>query len=357
MTSTAENINNDELSLARKELFEGVTIECYEDSNGNFRITRKQIGEALGYGSKRSSFNSIFQRNGDAIGEPAIRKLRTTDGKAYDTETYTFNQLFQILRFSKQPLANSFMDWASLTLEQLILNKAELKFHKTEDLFDYKQETQKIFEQYMKETNIRFDELNKKLSNMENTLFFKQYTKPTHRFESALTKFAIHYDLSGAGRYSKFYNAFENWLGAKLPRGKNYTTKEYVLNTYDIELIEMFIDGIISGRITESTHGNYIDLNGVFNNPIEWDKVKEEFNHECAYCGTNSVPLIEEHVIPQSHSMTSDTIKNIVPSCQECNKSKNNEILKVWYPKQSFYDEVRREKVINHYHKYNILED
>lgn len=196
--------------------------------------------------------------------------------------------------------------------------------------------------------------LSDRLSIIENSLIFKQYSKPTHRFESSLCKYGIHFNLDGFNRYSKFYNDFENWLSIKLPRNKNFTTKEYLLENFNIDLIEMFIDGIISGRIVKSDKNYFVDLNGVFCNPVEWDKIKLHFNNECAYCGTKNDPLIEEHIIPQSHIMTSDIIKNIVPACKTCNKSKNNDILKLWYPKQSFFDEDKYHKIKEHYHKYNI---
>lgn len=268
---------------------------------------------------------------------------------------------------------NYLLDVESKASDEMKLDVIESYFNKLEDKMNSQNEevvkviqnnnlyiiermdsSEGVAMQSRKEISERLTQLENAISIMKNNLVFKQYTKPNHRFEASLTKFAIHYDLSGARRYSVFYNSLENWLGVKLPRNKNFTTKEYILSTYDIEVIEMFVDGIINGRIVESDKGHFIDLNGVFSNPIEWHKVKDEFNHECAYCGTKNVPLVEEHVIPQSHYMTSDIIKNIVPACQECNKSKNNQVLKEWYPKQSFYEQERREKVVDHYYKYNI---
>ena len=348
----------EELTLVRKELFEEITIECYEDSEGNFRITRRQIGEALQYKDKHS-FNNIFKRNKDVIGEPKVVKITTLDNKMRDVETYTFNQLFQILRFSKQPLANSFMSWASLTLEQLIMGKAELKFHKIEDETNYREKSQEILEDFMKEINIRFDELkadNEELKNklykMENNLVFKPYTRPTHRFESALTRYAIHFDYNGAKRYMQFYNDFEDWLNINLPKQKKFSTKEYLLETYNIDTIEMFIDGVISGRIVKNKNGHFVDLNGVFNNPVEWNKIKNSFNCECAYCGESDKPLVEEHIFPQTSEYTSDMIYNIIPACQDCNKSKNNTKMSEWYKSQPFYNENKFNKIKEHFMKY-----
>jgi len=129
-----------ELKLANKKLFEVLEIECFEDvsnDHGDFYMTRKQIGEALQYGNIKS-FHSVISRNKDEIGEPIIVSiLSTMINKEYETELYSFDQLFQILRFSKQPKANLFMSWASTTLKELITSRAELKFSNAESKEKY----------------------------------------------------------------------------------------------------------------------------------------------------------------------------------------------------------------------------
>ena len=128
------------LELATKKLFGGLTINCYVDTeseNGNFYMTRRQIGEALEYKDDRSYYR-IISRNKDVISNSVVVKLTSTDGKAYNTELYTFHQLFQILRFSKQPKANLFMDWAATTLEELVTGRAELKFKTQMNKDEYK---------------------------------------------------------------------------------------------------------------------------------------------------------------------------------------------------------------------------
>lgn len=121
------------LELATKKLFGGLTINCYVDTeseNGDFYMTRRQIGEALEYKSE-STYNRIISRNINIIGNPTLVNLTRVEGErevSRNIELYTFHQLFQILRFSKQSKANLFMDWAATTLEELVTNRAELKF-------------------------------------------------------------------------------------------------------------------------------------------------------------------------------------------------------------------------------------
>lgn len=131
-----------ELKLATRKLFEGFEIECYEDTsidNGDFYMTRKQIGEALEY-KKDTQLNVIVSRNKEAIKEPTYFSLKQVEGDREverEMACYRFSQLFQILRFSKQPKANLFMDWATITLQELVMGRAELKFSHAEDKIKY----------------------------------------------------------------------------------------------------------------------------------------------------------------------------------------------------------------------------
>jgi 5-methylcytosine-specific restriction endonuclease McrA len=64
-----------------------------------------------------------------------------------------------------------------------------------------------------------------------------------------------------------------------------------------------------------------------------------QFNHCCAYCGTNG-DLHMEHVIPISKG-GEHHLGNIVPACQRCNYSKHTSEAQAWYRSQPFFDETR----------------
>lgn len=53
----------------------------------------------------------------------------------------------------------------------------------------------------------------------------------------------------------------------------------------------------------------------------EWQEILEKYHHLCAYCGTGTEPLYEEHWIPVSRG-GGRTKENIVPSCHRCNSRK-----------------------------------
>jgi hypothetical protein len=85
-------------------------------------MTRKQISEALEY-KKDTQLTVIIFRHKEIIGDPTMDILSRVEGErvvSRDAELYRFTQLFQILRFSKQPKANFFMDWAALTCHNVL---------------------------------------------------------------------------------------------------------------------------------------------------------------------------------------------------------------------------------------------
>jgi len=77
-----------------------------------------------------------------------------------------------------------------------------------------------------------------------------------------------------------------------------------------------------------------------------WEKIKQSFNGECAYCGLETDSLERDHVVPLSDR--GDTVpENIVPACGTCNRSKGSKSLSEWYPKQEFYEKKRERKIVN----------
>jgi 5-methylcytosine-specific restriction endonuclease McrA len=85
----------------------------------------------------------------------------------------------------------------------------------------------------------------------------------------------------------------------------------------------------------------------------QWNKIKEDFNNTCAYCG-ESKPLTQDHFIPLSRG-GEYTHDNIIPSCKECNSSKWNRNYFDWYPVYKHYDK-KRERFILEYLNYTTEE-
>ena len=72
-------------------------------------------------------------------------------------------------------------------------------------------------------------------------------------------------------------------------------------------------------------------------------KIKEEWGHQCAYCGSED-RLTIDHILPQSKGGL-DVTKNVVCCCHDCNQSKGHEHWKLWYVQQDFYSEERFDKI------------
>lgn len=73
-------------------------------------------------------------------------------------------------------------------------------------------------------------------------------------------------------------------------------------------------------------------------------KIKEEWNYKCAYCGSEE-NLTIDHVIPQSKG-GSDFTKNVVCCCQSCNQNKGHTPWQEWYFRQDFFTEEKRNAIL-----------
>ena len=76
----------------------------------------------------------------------------------------------------------------------------------------------------------------------------------------------------------------------------------------------------------------------------QWDKIKNDFDNKCAYCG-NENRLTVEHFIPVTENGEL-SVNNIIPVCQSCNSSKCNTNFFIWYPKYKFYSKKREKNIL-----------
>ncbi len=80
--------------------------------------------------------------------------------------------------------------------------------------------------------------------------------------------------------------------------------------------------------------------------------LKEEWNHECAYCGVKerNKEMTIDHIIPIAKQGT-DEYSNLVPACRSCNLSKGNRAVRQWYFDQPEYTKERWLKIKQHMSK------
>lgn len=98
------------LQIINTNDFNGISCDVYSDGNRIF-MTRTQIGRALGYEDPRKMIAKIHERHSDRLDKfSTVVSLGTITG---NKDTYLYNQrgIMEICRWSRQPIADKFMDW------------------------------------------------------------------------------------------------------------------------------------------------------------------------------------------------------------------------------------------------------
>ena len=70
--------------------------------------------------------------------------------------------------------------------------------------------------------------------------------------------------------------------------------------------------------------------------------IYEAWNHQCGYCGDKATSL--DHIIPKFKSGSSNR-NNLIPACRSCNATKASLKMEDWYKQQTFFDEIKLEKI------------
>ncbi|SFB09979.1 BRO-N domain-containing protein [Selenomonas ruminantium] len=204
------------------------------------------------------------------------------------------------------------------------------------------------------------DGVSKKLDELTELLtqsgIVKPFVNPRYTFDNLMSRFMQAVPRSHA---RDFYEALGEWYGLKVPYSSaiHVTVKEWLMERIPMEVMSEFVIGVETETIVKSQTGRWVSLNGAFGNQVEWERTKNEFGHKCAYCGKENVPLIPEHIVPQSimskeNPKKVDLVENIVPACAECNANKKAQPFGKWYTEQPFFSKARLRKIQEHYRKY-----
>jgi 5-methylcytosine-specific restriction endonuclease McrA len=100
-----------------------------------------------------------------------------------------------------------------------------------------------------------------------------------------------------------------------------------------------------NGRLKEIArcHERRAALTGTYT-PEEWLNCLDFFSCSCAYCGEVHA-LTVDHITALSKGGP-NTISNIVPACSRCNSSKNASEIVSWFTNQSFYEQIRLQRIL-----------
>ena len=70
--------------------------------------------------------------------------------------------------------------------------------------------------------------------------------------------------------------------------------------------------------------------------------IYEAWDHSCGYCKKPATSL--DHIIPKFSSGSSYR-NNLIPACRSCNANKASLKMEEWYKQQTFFDEIKLEKI------------
>ena len=65
----------------------------------------------------------------------------------------------------------------------------------------------------------------------------------------------------------------------------------------------------------------------------EWQKKCNDFKNLCAYCDKETQNITEDHIIPLSSAYKEHSLRNLVPSCRNCNSAKKDKNVLEWVKK------------------------
>ena len=113
------------LKLITTENFENISCDFYRNMNDDILLTREQIGSALEYTNPRTAIKNIHRKHKDRLDELSIRiksggyqNEPTSKSEEQERVYYTERGIMEICRWSRQPLANQFMDWCWDVIEK-----------------------------------------------------------------------------------------------------------------------------------------------------------------------------------------------------------------------------------------------
>lgn len=110
------------LVKVKNSQFGSIVCDYYGNNDGEFFMTRRQIGEALEYADPQKAIDNLHKAHKDRLDIFSVTlKSRGTDGKYYDTCFYSAKGVFEICRWSHQPKADAFYDHVYDILEGLRL--------------------------------------------------------------------------------------------------------------------------------------------------------------------------------------------------------------------------------------------
>lgn len=189
------------MQLVTTESFGSIQCDFYRNMNNDIMLTRKQIGEALGYAFPDDALSRIHKKHNDRLDElSVVVKLTSTDGKQYETRLYSERGIMEICRWSRQPLANDFMDWCWDVIE---------KYRHGELLPNYS-ELIKPLTNMVSSVSTAISSLSDRISSLEQSQQQKQIPKKkfSHWTSKMFPKYQLLMDYFDVSRKELYHNLY-----------------------------------------------------------------------------------------------------------------------------------------------------
>lgn len=115
------------LKLVETDVFNEIaTCDFWGNANNEYLVTREQIGRALGYSNPANAIKNIHLKHKERLDKFSTQlTLGYVEGDRYvERERILYNRkgIMEICRWSRQPLADKFMDWCWEIMDRLIFN-------------------------------------------------------------------------------------------------------------------------------------------------------------------------------------------------------------------------------------------
>lgn len=111
--------------------FGNISCDYYGNGDGEFFMTRQQIGQALEYDNPVIAISKIHTRHKQRLDRfSTLTKLVSVDGKERDNFVYTAKGVYEICRWSRQPKADEFYDHVYEVLEGLRIGYLKLSLER-----------------------------------------------------------------------------------------------------------------------------------------------------------------------------------------------------------------------------------
>ena len=222
------------LQLIKEGDFLGTKCDFYKDEdNNNIYMTREQIGKALQYANPRDGIFRIHERNKDRLDRfSTVVKLSTVEGSrsvSRDRVLYIERGIYDICRFSRQPVADEFYDWVYDQIQLIrrnagtVIEGREMEF--LDNYFPSLQEETKLMmvkdlQNTVKEKQREIDELTPKAEDWSAFMDSKG--------NMTISKVAKALDIEGIGR-NKLFDILRN---KEVLRSNNEPYQRYINDGY-----------------------------------------------------------------------------------------------------------------------------